>query len=451
MIPGPDHDSIRMEVREPMRVQALRGFRDYLPAEMMSKDAMLRAVTRVFESFGYPPLQTPALEYSAILLGKYGEEGEMLMYRFEDNGGRDVCLRYDLTVPLARVVAEHGDLRMPFRRYQIAPVWRAEKPGKGRYREFMQCDVDLVGVDSAAADAEMLLVARAVLQELGVDRFQVRLNHRGTLKGLTATLGLGGADEADFLRLLDKLEKIGFDKFRDAILQRFQFDSAQLDLLRSFADGGSDAESTLDLMAKLVGDVPEAAAGIQRLREVVSLAKAAGGSDHLEVDPTIARGLSYYTGCIYETMLLDLPEYGSVMSGGRYDELVGVFSKRDLPAVGVSLGVDRLFSAVKELGALELRESPAKVLIVLFSEEGTPDALRLAARLRQAGVSTVVYPEAAKLKKQFQFANALKIPFTAVIGEKEAENGTLNLKDMESGEQQELTVEEAIVRLGASS
>lgn len=429
-----------------MQVQALRGFRDYLPKEMLAKDAMLRTVCRVFESFGYPPIQTPALEYSAILLGKYGEEGELLMYRFEDNGARDVCMRYDLTVPLARVVAEHGDLRMPFRRYQIAPVWRAEKPGKGRFREFVQCDVDLVGVNSAAADAEMILIACAVLRELGVERFQLRLNHRGTLRGLTQALRLEGVDEADFLRLLDKLDKIGEEKFQVAVRDRFAFDAPKADLLREFCAGGLDARATIDSMRRLVGSSPVGAEGLDRLSAVLDLVEGAGEAHHVSVDPTIARGLSYYTGCIYETKLLDLPEYGSVMSGGRYDELVGVFAQRELPAAGISLGVDRLFSALQELGKLSQRETPARVLMVHFAET-LVESLRVAARLREAGISVVLYPEAAKMKKQFHYAGSMGIPFTAVVGEAEVTRGTLNLKDMKTGEQYEVTVDQAVERL----
>ena len=197
-----------------MKVQCLKGFRDYLPGEMLQKERMLASVREVFEQHGYPPLMTPALEYAEVLTGKYGDEGEMLLYRFRDNGDRDVALRYDLTVPLARVLAEHGDIGMPFRRYQIAPVWRAEKPARGRFREFMQCDVDLIGVDSAAADAEMLVIGAAVMQRFGIESYRLRINHRGILTALCRLVGLEGATEADFLRILDKLDKIGEEKFR---------------------------------------------------------------------------------------------------------------------------------------------------------------------------------------------------------------------------------------------
>ena len=223
-----------------MRPQALRGFRDYLPEEMLAKDRMLDAVRSVFESYGYPPVATPALEYAELLLGKYGEEGEMLLYRFLDNGERDVAMRYDLTVPLARLIASHGSLIMPFRRYQIAPVWRAEKPAKGRFREFVQCDVDLVGVNDASADAEMLLIGQDVLRALDVEKYRLRVNHRGILRAMTRILGIAdGAEEGAFLRLLDKLEKIGEEKFRGALAKDFpQIDAAGTERLLAIVSSG---------------------------------------------------------------------------------------------------------------------------------------------------------------------------------------------------------------------
>ena len=224
-----------------MKVQCLKGFRDYLPEEMLQKDRMLQSVKQVFERHGYPPLMTPALEYSEILLGKYGAEGEMLLYRFRDHGGRDVALRYDLTVPLARVLAEHGEITMPFRRYQIAPVWRAEKPARGRFREFMQCDADLIGADSAAADAEMLVIGAAVMKELGLDGYKLRINHRGILSALCRLAGLGTDGEAAFLRLLDKLDKIGADSFRDQVAELPGIDTGGVEkvLEAVLAEGGS--------------------------------------------------------------------------------------------------------------------------------------------------------------------------------------------------------------------
>ncbi len=428
-----------------MKVQCLKGFRDYLPEEMLQKDRMLQAVQRVFERHGYPPLMTPALEYSEILLGKYGDESEMLLYRFRDNGDRDVALRYDLTVPLARVLAEHGEITMPFRRYQIAPVWRAEKPARGRFREFMQCDVDLIGADSVAADAEMLVIGAAVMKELGIDGYRLRINHRGILSALCRLAGLGTDGEADFLRLLDKLDKIGADSFRDQVAKLPGIDTGGVEkVLEAVLAEGGDSRQMLQMLQQALDTDPEAQSSIERLSGVLDLVEAAGVGDDCHVDPSIARGLSYYTGLVYETYLDALPGFGSVMSGGRYDGLVGMFAGKDLPAIGISLGIDRLFAAMKEMDLLEQRSHPAEVLVVLFSNELAAASFEVASQMRGAGISVVVYPQEAKLKKQLQFAQRAGIPYVIVIGEEEHRQGTVGLRSMDQGSQQEISVAEAI-------
>jgi len=428
-----------------MKVQCLKGFRDYLPEEMLQKDRMLQSVQRVFERHGYPPLMTPALEYSEILLGKYGAEGEMLLYRFRDNGDRDVALRYDLTVPLARVLAEHGEITMPFRRYQIAPVWRAEKPARGRFREFMQCDADLIGADSAAADAEMLVIGAAVMKELGLDGYKLRINHRGILSALCRLAGLGTDGEAAFLRLLDKLDKIGADSFRDQVAELPGIDTGGVEkVLETVLAEGGESRQMLQMLQQALASDPEAQSSIDRLTGVLDLVEAAGVSEFCHVDPSIARGLSYYTGLVYETYLDALPGFGSVMSGGRYDGLVGMFAGKDLPAIGISLGIDRLFAAMKEMDLLEQRSQPAEVLVVLFSTELAAASFEVASKLREAGISTVVYPQEAKLKKQLQFAQRAGIPYVIVIGEEEHRQGTVGLRSMDQGNQQEIPIAEAI-------
>ena len=426
-------------------VQTLRGFRDYLPGEMLAKERMLDRVRHVFESFGYPPLQTPALEYGELLGGKYGEEGEMLMYRFRDHGDRDVCMRYDLTVPLARVVAQYGQLTMPFRRYQIAPVWRAEKPAKGRYREFMQCDVDLVGVDDESADAEMVLIDMAVVAAQGIDDFQVRLNHRGILKGITRSLGLeDGPQEGAFLRWLDKIDKIGVDKFRQGVAGEFGFSDAQLDKVIASVTPSDSSRQTLEVLRENVGADDDAAAALERLDRVMTIVEECGSGERLRVDPSIARGLSYYDGVIYETFLNALPQFGSVMSGGRYNGLVGSLCGRDLPAVGNSLGVDRLFAALQELGLETNRTTPSTVLVIRFDADSAMHSHRVAQSFRNGGIAVEVYPTSAKLKKQFQFANGAGIPFVVLQGSDERERGTITLKEMSTGDQQELELAQAV-------
>ena len=431
-----------------MKVQSLKGFRDYLPDEMLQKDRMLDSVRQVFERHGYPPLMTPALEYSDVLLGKCGDDGDMLLYRFRDNGDRDVAMRYDLTVPLARVLAEHGEITFPFRRYQIAPVWRAEKPARGRFREFVQCDVDLVGVDSAAADAEMLVVGTAVMEQLGIEGYRIRINHRGILSALCRMVGLQEQGEVAFLRLLDKLDKIGADEFRSQVGEIPGIDAAGVDrVLGTVLEAPEDSRQVLEHLSAKIGEDPGAAAAIGRMEQVLGLLEASGDAASCRIDPSIARGLSYYTGLVYETYLEALPGFGSVMSGGRYDALIGMFSGKDVAATGISLGIDRLFSAMKELDLLDVRTQPADVMVVQFSEDLAGASFDAAAQLRRAGIATVVYPSEAKLKKQLQFAQKSGIPFVIVIGTDEAKAGTVQFRAMEQGQQEELSLADAITRI----
>ena len=433
-----------------MKVQCLKGFRDYLPGEMLQKERMLASVREVFEQHGYPPLMTPALEYAEVLTGKYGDEGEMLLYRFRDNGDRDVALRYDLTVPLARVLAEHGDIGMPFRRYQIAPVWRAEKPARGRFREFMQCDVDLIGVDSAAADAEMLVIGAAVMQRFCIESYRLRINHRGILTALCRLVGLEGATEADFLRILDKLDKIGEEKFRAEVAKIPGLDESGLDkVLEVVLCDQKDPAGVLDHIRSILGEDELANEAIDRMQAILEIVDAAGIVSCCQIDPSIARGLSYYTGLVYETFLDELPQVGSVMSGGRYDDLVGMFSGKDLPAIGISLGIDRLFYALGELDLLSGEKQPAQMLVVLFSDELAPASFAAASRFRSAGIETLVYPKAAKVKKQLQFAQKSEIPYVAVIGVEESRAGTVQYRDMEAGSQEELSIEAVIEKVHA--
>lgn len=431
-----------------MKVQCLKGFRDYLPGEMLQKERMLASVREVFEQHGYPPLMTPALEYAEVLTGKYGDEGEMLLYRFRDNGDRDVALRYDLTVPLARVLAEHGNIGMPFRRYQIAPVWRAEKPARGRFREFMQCDVDLIGVDSAAADAEMLVIGAAVMQRFGIENYKLRINHRGVLSALCRKVGLEGSAEGDFLRILDKLDKIGEEKFRQEVSGIPGLDASGLDsVLAVVLDASSDPREVLSHIETNLGSDDLATSAIQRMTEILDIVEAAGIGKYCQIDPAIARGLSYYTGLVYETFLDDLPQVGSVMSGGRYDDLVGMFSGKELPAIGISLGIDRLFYALSEMGLIETSSQPAEVLVVLFSEESAPASFSAASGLRHEGINTMVYPKAAKVKKQLQFAQKSGIPYVVVIGDEELKKGTVQFRDMDAGSQDEISLSDAVTRI----
>jgi histidyl-tRNA synthetase len=419
----------------------LKGFRDYLPEQMIPRQRMLDAVARVFERHGFPPLQTPAIEYAEILLGKYGADAERLLYRFEDNGGRDICLRYDLTVPLARVAAQYGNLPMPFRRYQIAPVWRAEKPGKGRFREFFQCDVDVVGSDSLLADAECVAVDHAVLTELGVERFVVRINNRKILTGWFEAMGLGSGDDKQgrgILRTVDKLPSMGEDKVRELLATDNGLGADAIDCISHFLSITGDNAAKLAAARELLGGTGSGRAGLEELSEVIDSAVALGvPTNRIEVDFSIARGLDYYTGSVFETFLQDLPDFGSVMSGGRYDALISTFLGREMPAVGISVGVDRLFSAMLELGLVREAATTTRVLLCPLSVPCVRPALEAAAGLRRAGIATEIFLQPAKLRKQLKYANQRGIPVAVILGEEEVERGVATVKRMQSGEQAE--------------
>jgi histidyl-tRNA synthetase len=415
-----------------MEARTLKGFRDYLPDVEAQRRAMIRTIEDVFERHGFLPLQTPALEYADTLLGKYGDEGDKLLYRFEDQGQRDVALRYDLTVPLARVVAQHrNDLQLPFRRYQIAPVWRADKPQRGRFREFVQCDADIAGVNSALTDAEVIVTGLAVLRALGIRDAVLHLNHRQVLFVLVHAAGIPDGDAPmAVIRAIDKLDKLPAGAVRAEIAE--------------LPDVGPDrATKVLELFSSVrtVADLAPLAqadeGALQRLGDVLRLVEAAGLGDMVAFTPTIARGLDYYTGVIYEVRLTDprAAGIGSVMSGGRYDELVGQFSKEKVPAVGISLGLDRLLAALQELGlvATDAARVPAYVCAFVGHES---EAMKIAQELRDAGVRCEVDAQGGKLGKQLERAAKRGARFAVLAGEAECAEGVAVLKDLAAGTQE---------------
>ena len=429
----------------------LRGFRDYLPSVMAPRERMVAIVCEVFRRFGFAPLATPCLEYADILLGKYGDDAEMLLYRFQDNGGRDVCLRYDLTVPLARVVAQYADLPKPFKRYQVAPVWRAEKPGRGRYREFVQCDVDIVGTSSLAADAECIQVDNAVMAALGVERFQIRVNNRKVLAGLSSLAGNADANAMrGILRTIDKLDKQGPDAVRALLQKDNGLSQDAAGRIMQFVGIQGDNEQRLCAGAEMLSGSDKAVQGIEELRAVVALARAGGvPPERLSVDLSIARGLDYYTGTVFETMLTELPAFGSVMSGGRYDELISVFTGKDMPAVGISVGLDRLLAAMQELGKLGDTEAAADVFVTVFDDEGRPEATALAAKLRGAGLAVELSFAAGKLGKQFKQADRLGAKVALVCGPEEREKGTVAVKSLATKGQEVVSLDRVVDRVRA--
>lgn len=423
--------------------RTLKGFRDFLPATMMPREKIIDSAKRVYRSFGFAPIDTPVLELFEILNGKGGDESDRLMYQFRDNGDRHVGMRFDLTVPLARFVAQHSnDLGLPFKRYHVAKVWRGENTHRGRYREFMQCDFDTIGTKSAAADIEMLLVIHQLMQSIGISQFTMRLNHRQILNGLLEKLSL--LDKStDVLRSLDKLDKIGREKVVAEMVDNQVATTPQATEILKIADFDGTPESILEDAAALVAGNQRGELGVQRLREIVAGARAGGlPSDCLSIDVSIARGLDYYTGAIVETFLDQLPGIGSVCSGGRYDNLAGVYTKQELPGIGASLGLDRLLAALEELQLLEQSSAPAPVLLTFFDQNRLHDYLNLARKLRAADIGVEFYPDAKKLGAQLKFANRRGFQIALIVGDQEFERGVCQVKDLRTGNAEDVPLEE---------
>lgn len=423
----------------------LKGFRDYAPEVMIPRERLLETVRRVYRSYGYAPIDTPALEYTEILLGKGGAESDKLVYRFADHGGRDVALRFDLTVPFARFAAMNiGRLGTPFRRYHLGPVWRGENTGHGRFREFWQCDFDQIGTTSNAADIETVLVIHDLMAALGFERFRVHVNNRMVLNGLLEELGLAGQTKP-VLVALDKLPKVGRDVVRQEMADKAGVTPEQSDrVLRMVEDEGATRE-ILDRIQADMGKNERAAEGVRRLRELFDVVRRAGvPEERVRLDLSIARGLDYYTGTIYETFLTDLPGIGSVCSGGRYDNLAGLFTKQSLPGVGASLGLDRLLAAMEELNLLDKSAlTPAPVLVVQFAADRLGDYERVARSLRAAGVGTEVYPEPKKIGQQLQYAEKRGFRAALIAGPEEFAKGVWKVKDL--AKREEVTLPEADV------
>lgn len=432
-----------------IKPQTLKGFRDHLPEQMLAREQLIDIARSVYRSYGFVPIDTPALEYSEILLGKGGAESDRQLFRFCDQGGRDVALRFDLTVPLARFAAQHlSDIGTPFKRYHIGTVWRGERPQKGRYREFMQCDFDTIGSESNAADIETLLVIHDLIEALGFERFTIRINNRLVLNGLLEKSGLT-AQSNGILRALDKLPKIGAEAVIREMTESVGATSAQAhDILQLGSLEGSPDEKLSQLEALLAGN-PRGLEGLERLGELFSVCRAAGvPDDRLELDVSIARGLDYYTGTVYETFLDDLPGIGSVCSGGRYDNLAELFTKQRLPGVGASLGLDRLLAAMRELNMIRLEQTAAHVLITVFDRNHLGDYLRVARQLRAAQIPTEVYPDQKAIGKQLKYADRRGFAVALIAGSDEFAAGTWQVKFLRDRQAEQQTVtEDSLVEL----
>jgi histidyl-tRNA synthetase len=411
--------------------RTLKGFRDYLPEQMIPRERIIATAQRVYRSYGFSPIDTPALEYLEILSGKGGEESDKQMYRFTDHGGREVGMRFDLTVPLARFAAQHfAELGTPFKRYHIATVWRGENTQRGRYREFMQCDFDTIGTLSPVADIETALVIHDLLRAIGFEQFSIHVNNRMVLNGLLAKLGLAEKSKQILIEL-DKVHKIGPEKVAAEMIATAGATAAQAEEVLKLVQITGSNDEVLRQLERLVAGTETGQAGVARLNELVSAVQAAGvNTQRLVIDAVIARGLDYYTGTIYETFLGALPDLGSICSGGRYDNLAALYTNQQLPGIGASLGLDRLLAGMEELGMLPKVTTPAEIFIPYFDPNRLHDYLRLAAQLRTAGFGVEIFPEAKKLGQQLKYADRRGFRVALVAGENEFAAGNIQIKNL---------------------
>ncbi len=414
------------------------GTRDFLPDDVRRREYVIDVVRGVYEGYGFEPLETPAFENIKTLLGKYGEEGNKLIFKIlkrgehEAGGEADLALRYDLTVPLARVVAQYqNELPRFFKRYQIQPVWRADRPARGRFREFYQCDIDSVGTTSPIVEAEILGAVSEILTTLGFTDFSIRLNHRRLLTSMLELCGVPAQVHGDALVALDKLDKIGADGVTAEFAARGIAADAGAKALSFFVAGIEAApQAVLDRLTGLLGDHD----GLANLAAIVGLTQSTPAAGRIRVDPSLARGLSYYTGAIMEIAVEGI---GSLGGGGRYDNLVGMFLGRDVPACGFSLGLERIIVLMTERNMFpaSVAGSSVDILVTLWNDESRADSVALAAELRQRGLRVDLYPEADKLGKQFKYASSRNAPFVAILGDDERAKGEVAVKDLRSGQQ----------------
>ena len=418
-----------------MKFQPLKGTRDFLPEEARIRQEVLATVKNVFETFGFQPLETPSLESWEVLAAKKGGGPEVLKetYSFKDKSGRMVGLIYDLTVPLARVVASNPDLPLPFKRYQIQKVWRYGDVAKGRLREFLQCDIDTVGSESMLADAEVIACAVTVLEKLGFKDFFVRINNRKLLSALLKQAGIEKKVE-DVLRAIDKLDKIGVDGVKDE-LKRLKVPESSIKKLLELISIKGDA-SILEEVKKVLGKCE----GISELEELLSFLALMGVSERIRVDLSLARGLDYYTGPIFEISVEE--GVGSIAGGGRYDKLIGILSGRDIPATGISLGIERILEVMKRRKMVEERRSSVKAFVAYPNQSILNEVLKLVKELRSSNIKTDFDLRGRKLTRQLEYADALKIPYVIILGETELKKGVVRVRDMQKREEFEVKREE---------
>ncbi|MFC0264678.1 histidine--tRNA ligase [Fontibacter flavus] len=446
-----------------------KGTRDFGPIQMARRNFILDTIKETFKLFGFQQLETPAMENLSTLTGKYGDEGDQLLFKILNSGDflknvspQDVQggvatvlpkvaekgLRYDLTVPFARyVVMNRNEITFPFKRFQIQPVWRADRPQKGRYREFYQCDADVVGTDSLICELEILLMIKRAFAKLGITDYSIKVNNRKILTGLAEVIGEKGR-EGELCVAIDKLDKIGWEKVQEELTQR-NFTENAIAQLSPIIDLKEGNKGKLEFLKTYLSSSEIGMKGIGELEEVFELLASYGeNQEHVDFDVVLARGLSYYTGAIFEVKVNNV-SIGSVSGGGRYDNLTGVFGLEGVSGVGFSFGVDRIYDVMDELGLFPERNlDKTKVLITYFDQQGFTYGLKVLHKLREAGISSELYPDDAKIKKQFTYADKKQIPFVVILGDTEIAEEKVSLKDLQTGKQEILTIEGLIERVG---
>lgn len=447
-----------------MKCSIPKGTRDFLPLEMARRNYIFDTIREVFKAFAFEPIETPSLENLSTLMGKYGEEGDKLLFKVLNSGdfmdGVDfdqdyrkvaakICdrgLRYDLTVPFARFVVQHRDqLTFPFRRYQLQPVWRADRPQKGRYREFYQCDADMIGSTSLLNELELVQMIDAVFQKLGIE-VTLKVNNRKVLAGIADLIG--APDKlVDITVAIDKLDKIGLDNVRKELAER-GLTEAQIVALDPVFNLSGEATDKLAQLSTLFQGNEVGTKGVEELNELFGYIAQVQPKCHVELDLTLARGLNYYTGAIFEVKAHNV-SIGSICGGGRYDNLTGIFGMPDVSGVGISFGADRIYDVLTELEKFpaNLGQS-AQVLFINFGAESMPYCIGCAAKLRKAGVSTLIYPDAAKMKKQMEFANKNRVPYVVFVGESEIAANNVTVKNMAEGTQETMAIDQLVEMLG---
>jgi len=441
-----------------------KGTRDFLPEQMLRRQFVMNTIRTIFEKYGYEPLETPSFEKLDILSGKFGEEGEQLIFKLLKRGtgiekvGRDIkeltiskfsdlvdeALRYDLTVPLCRVIAMYqNEITIPFKRYQMQPVWRGDKPQKGRYREFYQCDADTVGTASMLADAETIALINEILTTLGFKKFKIRINNRKILSGIVEYSGVDVSRSNEICIAIDKLEKIGIDGVKQELLQR-EIPEAAINKILPILEISGEAETILNDVSSLLSSSEVGTKGVAELKELISCIPILGVSQqNYVIDLHLARGLTYYTGPIYES-IVEEPNIGSLTGGGRYDELVGMFLGKNIPATGTTIGLERIIDVMTELNMLPDSKTKTQALVTIFDENSKNMSLEITNKLRSAGINTEIFFDSGGLKKQFKYADKKGIPYVVILGPDEIMKNEVSLKNMISGEQTNLTIEKLI-------